>query len=102
MKTGDKVKLTEDIWDDGEDHHPPGYVGRKGQTVIVKEIYRGCLDVHHEHITDGSSFRIYDGEYTLIIETPVCTRSHPHENMDEICQKLTEIARNNNAKSNDK
>lgn len=99
MKTGDKLKLTKDIWDDGEDHHPPGYVGRNGDIVIIKEVFKSSITVHHEHITDGSCFIVYDGEYTIITEPPVCTRSHPHENMDENCQKLTEIARVNNAKS---
>lgn len=54
---GDKVRLTADIWDDGEDHHPPGYIAKKGQTVIVRGVNISSLSVSHEHITNNS-FRV--------------------------------------------
>ena len=35
---GDRVRLTKDIWDSGEDHHPPCYLAMKGEVLIVREI----------------------------------------------------------------
>ena len=35
---GDRVRLTKNIWDDGEDHHPPGYIAEKGDIVIVRHV----------------------------------------------------------------
>jgi hypothetical protein len=54
---GDKVRLTRDIWDDGEDHHPPGYLAKKGEVLIVRKVNIRSLSVSHEHIAD-SAFRV--------------------------------------------
>lgn len=35
-KRSDRVRMLKDVWDDGQDHHPAGYVARKGEVVNVK------------------------------------------------------------------
>ncbi len=65
LYVGAKVRLLKDIWDDGEDHHPPGYLALKGEVLIVRRApcwQRRSIGVSHEHITDNS-FTIYAGEY---------------------------------------
>lgn len=60
-----KVLLTKDIWDDGEDHHPPGYIAYAGEVLSIRSIRNnGSLSVYHDG-NDGS-FVIYDGEFELI------------------------------------
>lgn len=57
---GQKVKLLKDVWDDGQDHHPPGYLARKGEILIVRALDRGHefpVCVSHEEVTDRS-FRV--------------------------------------------
>ena len=61
MKVGDKLILAKDIYDDGADCYPPGYIAFKDETVIVRSLDRG-IAVSHEHITDRL-FYIYEGEY---------------------------------------
>lgn len=60
-KIGDKVRLLEDVWDDGEDHHPPGYLARRGEVLIVRSIdpvgREYPLAISHKEITDNS-FRV--------------------------------------------
>lgn len=70
IEVGDKLILTEDIYDDGcENHHPPGYIGRKGDMVIVRKIGHGSkgggerVYVSHETVTD-SAFLVYRNEFT--------------------------------------
>ncbi len=64
MSVGDKVKLTESIWDDGcENHHPPCWLAMKGEILVVRRVAPdGSLGVSHEEITDNS-FTIYPKEY---------------------------------------
>lgn len=55
MKAGDKVMLTEDIYDDGcDNHHPPGFIAMKGEIVVVRKVVGRRLQVSHEHITNRS------------------------------------------------
>ena len=54
------MRLLADVWDDGADHHPPGYLARKGEILIVRAFDTGHelpVRVSHEHITDRS-FRV--------------------------------------------
>jgi hypothetical protein len=55
-KIGDRVRLLADIWDDGQDHHPPGYLAHKGEVLIVRSVTPGHWPIYisHEQITDGS------------------------------------------------
>lgn len=57
----DRVRLTEDIWDDGcDNHHPPGYFAQRGEVLIVRSLDPGHehpVLISHEHITDNS-FRV--------------------------------------------
>lgn len=63
IKIGDAVILTKSIYDDGEDHHAPGYIAYMDETVYVKEIYGTSLAVAHEG--NPGSFIIRDGEYKV-------------------------------------
>ena len=57
---GQRVSLLADIWDDGEDHHPPGYLAQRGEILIVRNLDPGHefpVLVSHEQITD-QSFRV--------------------------------------------
>ena len=66
---GDRVRLIKDIYDDGCDsHHPPGYLGLRGEIVIVREIAHGGkggqrVHVSHEDVTDDSAFLVYRNEF---------------------------------------
>jgi hypothetical protein len=40
-KPGQQVKPLKDIWDDGQDHHPAGYLAHKGETLIVRAFDKG-------------------------------------------------------------
>ena len=61
---GDKVRLLKDIWDDGEDHHPPGYLARKGEVLIVKCGWRkannlpATVGIAHENRADTNFFNV--------------------------------------------
>lgn len=52
----DKVRLLDDIWDDGQDHHPPGYLARRGEVLIVRSDVARTFPIYvsHEEITDNS------------------------------------------------
>lgn len=57
---GQRVALLADIWDNGEDHHPPGYLAQRGEILIVRKLDPGHefpVLVSHEQITD-QSFRV--------------------------------------------
>jgi len=58
---GSRVKLLKSIYDDGEDHHPPGYLAYHGEVLIVKEVRGDVLAVAHEG--NPGAFTIYPGEY---------------------------------------
>ena len=64
---GAKVRLLKSIWDDGEDHHPPGWLAMSGEIVEVRSV--GNLDgeslvVAHEGRDGG--FLIRRGEFELV------------------------------------
>lgn len=66
-EVGQHVRLLADIWDDGQDHHPPGYLARSGEVLIVRAVDTGHempLCISHEHITDRS-FRVALNEISL-------------------------------------
>lgn len=65
LDIGDVVKLTKDIWDDGEDHHPAAVIALAGENVFVRRIGDSSLGVAHAGVTD-SSFTIYPGEYIVL------------------------------------
>lgn len=57
---GRKVRLLKDVWDDGADHHPPGYLAREGEVLVVRSFDKGHempVCVSHEHVTTRS-FRV--------------------------------------------
>lgn len=63
---GSRVKVTKSVWDDGADHHPPGWLAMVGEELVVREPgYAGNpLFVSHANVTD-SCFRILPDEYQL-------------------------------------
>lgn len=69
---GDRVRLTKSIWDDGEDHHPPGWLARAGEVLIVRTDQHpktGRIAVSHEQVK-GRSFWISSDEYEIAKDTP--------------------------------
>lgn len=70
-KIGDKVIAKVSIWDDGEDHHPPGYLCVKGETLVVRRVTDLKLDVSHEEITDSSFMVTFDEVEKLANATQV-------------------------------
>lgn len=58
---GGRVRLLKSIYDDGEDHHPPGYLAYHGEVLVVKAIRGDVLAVAHEG--NPGAFSIYPGEY---------------------------------------
>ncbi len=64
LKIGDPVILTKSIYDDGEEHHAPSYIGYMDETVYIKEILGTNLAVAHKD--NPGSFMIYEGEYKKV------------------------------------
>lgn len=59
---GDRVRMLVDIWDDGEEHHPPGWLARKGEVLFVKAISGdGGVSVAHEG--NPGSFHVHMAEF---------------------------------------
>lgn len=63
---GGRVRLLKDILDDGEDHHPPGFIAIAGEVLIIRRVHdtgaRRSISVSREHGNDNS-FTVYAGEY---------------------------------------
>lgn len=74
MKIGDKVKLLKDIWEDGDDHHPSGYIAKEGEILIVRNVVEPESTSHfpiyisHEYITN-KSFGVMPDEIEQIEES---------------------------------
>jgi len=64
ITVGDKVRLLNDIWDDGEEHHPPGWLAWVGEILEVKEVRTRRLVV--SHVGNEGGFVVYDGEYERV------------------------------------
>ena len=65
LYVGSKVRLLKSIWDDGEDHHPPGWLAMAGEVLVVRSV--GNIDaariaVSHEGVED-SAFMISRDEF---------------------------------------
>lgn len=58
---GARVKLLKSIYDDGADHHPPGWLAQAGEVLIVKAVRGDVLAVAHEG--NPGAFSICPGEY---------------------------------------
>ena len=59
-RVGQRIRLLADIWDDGADHHPPGYLAHRGEKLIVRKVDPGSefpICVSHKGRTDNS-FRV--------------------------------------------
>lgn len=70
LEIGTSLRLTDDIWDDGGDCHPPGYIAYKGEIVIVRKIWNEGKNgqriyASHANITDNS-FLLYPNEFEVI------------------------------------
>ena len=59
---GQVVRPLADCYEPTDDHSPGGYLGRKGDKIVVKEVkdtaYSYSVAVHHEGVTDGSAFMV--------------------------------------------
>ena len=65
IAVGDKVQLVKSIYDDGADHHPPGWIAYLDEIVIVKQVKEnGYLSVAHEG--NKGSFIIFPDEYEIL------------------------------------
>ena len=60
---GGRVRLLKSIYDDGEDHHPPGWLAQAGEVLIVKAVRGDVLAVAHDG--NPGAFTIYPGEYEM-------------------------------------
>lgn len=69
MKIGDKVELLTDIYDDGEDHHPPGYLAYKGDVLIIHTIRAQSISVAHVEV-EGNSFFVWLHEFKPTDKNP--------------------------------
>jgi hypothetical protein len=68
FKVNDRVRMLTNIWDDGQDHHPPGYLAHKGEVLIVRSLDPGHehpILISHEQITD-QSFRVAENEIEVV------------------------------------
>jgi hypothetical protein len=68
FKVNDQVRLLANIWDDGQDHHPPGYLAHKGEVLIVRSLDPGHehpVLISHEQIVD-QSFRVAENEIEVV------------------------------------
>ena len=75
-----RVRLTADIWDNGEDHHPPGIIARKGDIVIVRRMR--IIEVAHEGV-ENNAFVVTSSEFEPISANETLDHS-------ELLKKLTE------------
>lgn len=69
-KPGDRVKMKTDVWDDGQDHHPPGYLAHSGEVVNVRSNTPGAhfpLALYHDGRTDNNSFLAGYDEVELVM-----------------------------------
>jgi len=72
---GSKVRLLKSIYDDGADYHPPGWLAKSGEVLIVKAVRGESLAVAHEG--NPGAFVIYPGEYeTHNVEVTGAARLH--------------------------
>lgn len=62
---GNKVRLLQDIWDDGcDNHHPPGYFGKKGEIVVIRDVRASLpnIVVSPENAPEGAGYIVYFDE----------------------------------------
>ena len=65
IEIGQRVALLVDIWDDGQDHHPPGYPAQKGEILVVRKLEPGHVFpilASHEGRTDDCYIRLAEAE----------------------------------------
>ncbi len=61
LAPGDRVRITRGIYDDGQDHHPPGFIAVEGDIVTIIDKNNGGLLVNHSpHAKHG--FYVYGSE----------------------------------------
>ena len=72
ITVGQAVRLRVTAWDPPDGDTPGGVFGERGDKVIVKAIGPSArthpIAVHHEHITDGSTFSVSAHEIEPWIE----------------------------------
>lgn len=64
MQVGDEITLIKGIFDDGEDHHPPGWLAQSGEVLVIRGLGKnGHITVSHHDVLDNA-FWINPDEYT--------------------------------------
>lgn len=65
FSVGQRVRLTENIYEPADEYAPGGYLAKKGEVVNIKAINPGRLypiSVFHDWVTDGKSFGVSESE----------------------------------------
>lgn len=65
FSVGQRLRVVRDVWDDGADCHPPGYVAREGDIVFVKRI---DPFIHVAHAGATGSFWVHSNEVEPVTE----------------------------------
>lgn len=71
-----RIRLKEDIYDDGADHHPPGILARKGDVVEVREFL--SVGVAHRGAPPGQAFIVRVGEHEPVESAQEITGNIEH------------------------
>lgn len=59
-----RIRLKDDIYDDGADHHPPGIIAHKGDVLEVRELL--SVGAAHPGASPGKAFIVRPGEFEEI------------------------------------
>jgi hypothetical protein len=69
-----RIRLKDDIYDDGADHHPPGIIAHKGDVLEVRELF--SVGAAHPGASPGKAFIVRVGEFEEIRpEEPECVHN---------------------------
>jgi hypothetical protein len=70
-EVGRRVRLQVSVWDDGGDHHPPGFLAHPGDLLVVRRVHDGGffdLSVAHPDRPPGEAFAVSLAEVELHAE----------------------------------
>lgn len=59
------IRITEDVWDDGADHHPATLLARKGEVLNVLETF-----VHGYEVARNGRFFVSESECEVVASSP--------------------------------
>jgi hypothetical protein len=64
-RIGDTIRITKDIYWDGEDCHPPGFIAYKGDTMYVKRL-RGFNVMASHSVMESQTILVQQEEYEIV------------------------------------